>query len=171
MNSYWTLSELLNYWLIFGLKIKLRNIWGLFKFSWCLKVFVLYPWCKFAPILLKFKSLLSKNSRCSPVKQNWAMLWMPHPSCSKCNMKLIQQLGEERLLVSKQKHLALTQQVLFPWRSVSWYLNLLLLWTPLQQNLKEWLCWKCKLKFWFFKRYIGTYTITIPSQLALLYKS
>ena len=40
--------------------------------------------------------------------KNWAMLSMPHTSCSKCNMKLIQQPGKEKLLISKQKTLKLS---------------------------------------------------------------
>ena len=40
--------------------------------------------------------------------KNWAMLSMPHTSCSKCNMKLIQQPGKEELLISKQKTLKLS---------------------------------------------------------------
>ena len=35
------------------------------------------------------------------------MLWIPHTSSSKCNMKLIQQPGEEKLQISKQKALSL----------------------------------------------------------------
>ena len=34
------------------------------------------------------------------------MLWMSHTSCSKCNMKLLQQPGNEKLLISKQKALS-----------------------------------------------------------------
>ena len=50
------------------LKIKL-DIWGIFEFFlWCFTVFVAYPFYKFAPVLLKFKSLPSKNYRCTPVK-------------------------------------------------------------------------------------------------------
>ena len=40
--------------------------------------------------------------------KNWVMLSMPHTSCSKCNMKLIQQPGKEKLLISKQKTLKLS---------------------------------------------------------------
>ena len=40
--------------------------------------------------------------------KNWVMLSMPHTSCSKCNMKLIQQPGKEKLLISKQKILKLS---------------------------------------------------------------
>ena len=35
------------------------------------------------------------------------MLWIPHTSSSKCNMKQIQQPGEEKLQISKQKALSL----------------------------------------------------------------
>ena len=62
------------------LKIKL-DIWGhiwvfydVFVFVQKATVFVAYPIHKYAPILLKFKPLPSKNYRCTPVKQNWAML-------------------------------------------------------------------------------------------------
>ena len=45
--------------LIFGLKIKLR-IYGVYSsFIWLFKVFVTYSWYKLAPILLKFKPVLS----------------------------------------------------------------------------------------------------------------
>ena len=41
------------------------------------------------------------------------MLWIPHSSCSKCNMKLIQQLGEEELLFSKEKALSFNTTHIF----------------------------------------------------------
>ena len=34
------------------------------------------------------------------------MFWMPHIICSKCNMKLIQHPGKEKVLISKQKALS-----------------------------------------------------------------
>ena len=38
---------------------------------------------------------------------------MPHTSCSKCNMKLIQQPGKEKLLISKQKALSFNTTNIF----------------------------------------------------------
>ena len=70
-------------------------------------VFVTYSWYKFAPILLKFIPLHFKNSRGALVKQNWAMLLVPHTSCSKWNDELMQQPGEGKLLlILKQKTLS-----------------------------------------------------------------
>ena len=37
------------------------------------------------------------------LKQNWAMLLMYHISWSKCNMTLIQQPGQKKLLISNPK--------------------------------------------------------------------
>ena len=97
---------------IFRLKIKLV-VWGIFEFLWCFAVFIGYPWYKFAPILLKFKPLPSKNYRYTcKVKLNYA-LDATHTSCSKCNMKLKQKTGEEKLLILKQKTLSFNTTIFF----------------------------------------------------------
>ena len=41
------------------------------------------------------------------------MVWVPHTSCSKCNMKLIQQPGKEKLLILKQKALSFSTTNIF----------------------------------------------------------
>ena len=41
------------------------------------------------------------------------MIWMSHTSRSKCNMKLIQQPVEEKLLISKQKALSFNTTNIF----------------------------------------------------------
>ena len=47
---------------IFRVKIKL-DIWAIFEFFlWCFTALVAYPFYRFAPILLTFKPLPSKNS-------------------------------------------------------------------------------------------------------------
>ena len=38
------------------------------SFLWCFTVFLAYPLYKFAPILLMFKPVPSKNDRCTPAK-------------------------------------------------------------------------------------------------------
>ena len=53
-------------------------------------------------MLLKIKPLPSTNSKCTPVKTE--PCFGCHSSCNKCNMKLMQQPGEVKL-ISKQKAL------------------------------------------------------------------
>ena len=90
---------------VFWAKNKIKKYLGYIWVLWCFAIlFIVYPWYQFVPFLLNIKHPTSKNSRCTPVKKNWTMLWMPPQLQLQYETDTTTRRG--KLLISKQKTLS-----------------------------------------------------------------